>query len=204
MNRQTETATHRASLWDPKHHNVCLTQIPTQTWLRIRIQMLAQREKTSILIVRWLVGQSHFFFCLFLLVNQRPIDIKFSDIFWHVLTFSDMSSFSDCGSGSCSCRVTSLRPRGRSTGWGWTSSRRPLPRMRRGRTQEVTPAWPPPPWPRSASDHRPRTRTDNTSDISEQGWQLTIQWKFQYVPTVIQIWFIVLCFIFVCRKMYEL
>ena len=89
MNRQTETATHRASLWDPKHHNVCLTQIPTQTWLRIRIQMLAQREKTSILIVRWLVGQSHFFFCLFLLDCYKSETQRYQ-IFWHFLTCSDI------------------------------------------------------------------------------------------------------------------
>ena len=107
--------------------------------------------------------------------------------------------FSDCVRGSSSFRVTSPRPRVRSTGWGWTSSRRPLATPRghqiiRGQMMEVTPASPRPHWPPSASAPLPQTLTDNTSDLY---WPLVtslgaensnnpVKISVWSVPTVIQ------------------
>ena len=88
----------------------------------------------------------------------------------YFVRFLLISLFSDCVRGSSSFRVTWLRPRVRSTGWGWTSSRRPPATPRghqtiRGHQREVTPASPRPRWPPSAFAPLPRTLTDNTSDL---------------------------------------
>ena len=91
-------------------------------------------------------------------------------VLWYFVIFFLIYLFSDCVRGSSSFRVTWPRPRVRSTGWGWTSSRRPLATPRghqiiRGHQMEVTRASPRPRWPPSASAHLPQTLTDNTSDL---------------------------------------